>query len=91
MSKPLLKRFSNSECSLLLSVSNIHIYNLPNVQGPSPVQAVVQPSQVLSGHTSFVYALDSLSSGEIVSSGEDRSARVWKGEQSCLYKEILKN
>ncbi|MCO5583280.1 hypothetical protein L7F22_037190 [Adiantum nelumboides] len=63
---------------------NIHIYNLPNVQGPSPVQAVVQPSQVLSGHTSFVYALDSLSSGEIVSSGEDRSARVWKGEQSSL-------
>jgi phospholipase A-2-activating protein len=34
---------------------------------------------VLSGHTSFVYSVALLPSGEIVSGGEDRSVRVWKG------------
>ncbi|TFK42378.1 WD40-repeat-containing domain protein [Crucibulum laeve] len=32
----------------------------------------------LSGHTSFVYSLSVLPSGDIVSAGEDRSVRVWK-------------
>ncbi|KAG6837276.1 hypothetical protein H0H93_012281 [Arthromyces matolae] len=32
----------------------------------------------LSGHTSFVYSLSVLPSGDIVSGGEDRSVRVWK-------------
>lgn len=33
----------------------------------------------LSGHTSFVYSLSVLPNGDIVSAGEDRSVRVWKG------------
>ncbi|EIW84876.1 phospholipase A-2-activating protein [Coniophora puteana RWD-64-598 SS2] len=32
----------------------------------------------LSGHTSFVYSLSVLHTGDVVSSGEDRSVRVWK-------------
>ena len=32
----------------------------------------------LPGHTSFVYSLALLPSGDIVSGGEDRTARVWK-------------
>ncbi|KAG8835227.1 hypothetical protein FRC17_004789 [Serendipita sp. 399] len=32
----------------------------------------------LVGHTSFVYSLSILPTGELVSSGEDRSVRVWK-------------
>lgn len=41
-----------------------------------------QPLKTLSGHTSFVYSLSDLASpeGELVSSGEDRSLRVWRGE-----------
>lgn len=34
----------------------------------------------LSGHTSFVYSLSVLPSGDVVSGGEDRSVRVWRGE-----------
>lgn len=33
----------------------------------------------LHGHESFVYSIASLPSGELVSSGEDRTVRVWKG------------
>ncbi len=33
----------------------------------------------LHGHESFVYSLVSLPTGELVSSGEDRTVRVWKG------------
>jgi phospholipase A-2-activating protein len=33
----------------------------------------------LHGHESFIYSLASTPSGEIVSSGEDRTVRVWKG------------
>lgn len=33
----------------------------------------------LHGHESFVYCLISLPSGEMVSSGEDRTVRIWKG------------
>lgn len=35
----------------------------------------------LSGHTSFVYSLSVLPNGDIVSSGEDRTVRVWKGKR----------
>ena len=35
----------------------------------------------LYGHESFIYSLDYLPSGELVSSGEDRTVRVWKGTQ----------
>lgn len=35
----------------------------------------------LHGHESFIYSLTVLPSGEIVSSGEDRSVRVWQGTE----------
>ncbi|KAF6815511.1 polyubiquitin binding protein (doa1 ufd3) [Colletotrichum musicola] len=35
----------------------------------------------LFGHESFIYALTSLPSGELVSSGEDRTVRIWKGNE----------
>lgn len=34
----------------------------------------------LSGHTSFVYSLTVLTNGDIVSGGEDRTVRIWRGE-----------
>lgn len=33
----------------------------------------------LSGHTSFIYSLSVLPTGEIVSAGEDRTVRIWRG------------
>ena len=54
------------------------------------------PVYTLSGHTSFVYSLSVLPDGGIVSGGEDRSVRVWKGaspstmrstvSHTCLHK-----
>ncbi|KAL2062534.1 hypothetical protein VTL71DRAFT_6800 [Oculimacula yallundae] len=35
----------------------------------------------LLGHESFIYSLAALPSGELVSSGEDRTMRIWKGNQ----------
>lgn len=32
----------------------------------------------LSGHTSFIYSLAVLPSGDLISGGEDRSVRVWR-------------
>ncbi|KAL5614289.1 hypothetical protein BROUX41_004399 [Berkeleyomyces rouxiae] len=37
----------------------------------------------LAGHDSYVYSLAALPSGEIVSSGEDRTVRIWNGS-SCI-------
>lgn len=37
----------------------------------------------LHGHESFVYSLASLPTGELVSSGEDRTVRVWRGSE-CI-------
>lgn len=37
----------------------------------------------LNAHTSFVYSVSVLSTGELVSSGEDRSVRIWKGKKEC--------
>src|SRR6266511_4423042 len=39
----------------------------------------------LSGHESFVYSVDVLPTGEIVSSGEDRSIRVWRGLKKIFF------
>lgn len=33
----------------------------------------------LSGHTSFVYSVSVLPNGDLVSAGEDRSVRIWRG------------
>ncbi|KAL8652450.1 MAG: hypothetical protein Q9210_002677 [Variospora velana] len=35
----------------------------------------------LLGHESFIYSLTSLPSGELISSGEDRTLRVWNGDE----------
>ena len=35
----------------------------------------------LHGHENFVYSLAALPSGELVSSSEDRTARIWRGDQ----------
>lgn len=40
-------------------------------------------TSILKGHDSFIYSLALLPNGDIVSSGEDRTLRVWRGEQ-CL-------
>ncbi|RDA90314.1 hypothetical protein CP533_0395 [Ophiocordyceps camponoti-saundersi (nom. inval.)] len=37
----------------------------------------------LHGHESFVYSLAALPSGELVSSGEDRTVRIWRGSD-CI-------
>lgn len=37
----------------------------------------------LVGHENFIYSLDSLPSGELVSSGEDRTVRIWK-DNECI-------
>ena len=36
----------------------------------------------LSGHTSFVYSLSVLPNGDIVSGGEDRTVRIWRGKSA---------
>lgn len=57
---------------------NIHLYSL---HGAASSEAKsIQPVQVLSGHTSFVYSLATVPGGrgELVSAGEDRSVRVWR-------------
>jgi len=43
----------------------------------------------LSGHTSFVYSLSILPNGDVVSGGEDRTVRVWKGEFDCPFPSFL--
>jgi phospholipase A-2-activating protein len=42
------------------------------------------PLSVLNGHDSFVYSLALLPNGDLASSGEDRTVRIWKGE-AFLY------
>ncbi|RAH81833.1 polyubiquitin binding protein [Aspergillus japonicus CBS 114.51] len=55
------------------SASNDGVIRLHTIQG----QLVGE----LHGHESFIYSLASLPSGELVSSGEDRTVRVWNGMQ----------
>ena len=45
----------------------------------------------LSGHTSFVYSLSVLSSGDIISAGEDRTVRVWKGADRHQERKFKRN
>ncbi|KAJ9477799.1 Protein DOA1 [Pseudozyma hubeiensis] len=58
---------------------NINLYSLHNAS-TSAGSAPIQPVQTLSGHTSFVYSLATIpgGKGELVSSGEDRSIRIWR-------------
>lgn len=58
---------------------NINIYSLQDAS-TSAGSAPIQPVQTLSGHTSFVYSVETIpgGKGELVSSGEDRSVRIWR-------------
>lgn len=60
---------------------NIHLYSLHGASS-SAGSAPIQPVQTLSGHTSFVYSLATIPGGrgELVSSGEDRSVRIWRDD-----------
>lgn len=42
----------------------------------------------LSGHTSFVYSLSVLPSGDVVSGGEDRSVRVWRSKSNFSFTNV---
>lgn len=55
------------------SAGNDGIIRLFTIQGKQVAE--------LHGHESFIYSLDVLPSGELVSSGEDRTVRVWNGTQ----------
>jgi phospholipase A-2-activating protein len=61
---------SNATGADFASAGNDGIIRLWNFQGE-----IAQ----LHGHESFIYCLDALPSGELVSSGEDRSLRIWRG------------
>lgn len=41
----------------------------------------------LEGHTSFVYSLAVTSRGDIISGGEDRAVRIWRG--TCFHSSCL--
>lgn len=57
----------------IASASNDGTLRLWNLKG--------QQLAELHGHESFVYSLAALPSGELVSSGEDRTVRVWRGSE----------
>ncbi|EER40669.1 ubiquitin homeostasis protein lub1 [Histoplasma capsulatum H143] len=59
----------------IASASNDGIIRLWTLQGLQVAE--------LCGHESFIYALATLPSGEIVSSGEDRTVRIWSGDR-CI-------
>lgn len=61
--------------SQIASASNDGIIRLWTLQGLQVAE--------LCGHESFIYALATLPSGEIVSSGEDRTVRIWNGDR-CI-------
>ncbi|KAI9793564.1 MAG: hypothetical protein M1816_007997 [Peltula sp. TS41687] len=57
------------------SASNDGVIRLWSVEG--------QQFGELRGHESFIYSLASLPTGELISSGEDRTVRIWQGN-SCI-------
>lgn len=59
----------------IASASNDGIIRLWKLNG--------QQVEELHGHESFIYSLAGLPTGELVSSGEDRTVRVWRGAE-CI-------
>ncbi|EFP78728.2 uncharacterized protein PGTG_04684 [Puccinia graminis f. sp. tritici CRL 75-36-700-3] len=47
-----------------------------------------QAVRVMDGHDSFIYSLSSMPSGEIVSSGEDRTVRIWDPSSGQLTQTV---
>lgn len=39
---------------------------------------------MINGHSSFIYSVSILSTGEIVSAGEDRAVKIWNTKGECL-------
>ncbi|CEJ60260.1 Putative Complex: Ufd3p is an in vivo ligand of Cdc48p [Penicillium brasilianum] len=66
---------SNPTGAHFASASNDGVIRLYTLQGNLVAS--------LHGHESFVYSLAALPSGELVSSGEDRTVRIWQGTQ-CI-------
>jgi phospholipase A-2-activating protein len=66
---------SNPTGAQFASASNDGIIRLYTLQGNLVAS--------LHGHESFVYSLAALPSGDLVSSGEDRTVRIWQGTQ-CI-------
>ncbi|KAJ5785920.1 uncharacterized protein N7503_011132 [Penicillium pulvis] len=64
---------SNPSGAQFASASNDGIIRLYTLKGELVAS--------LHGHESFVYSLAALPSGELVSAGEDRTVRVWNGNQ----------
>ncbi|RAL02080.1 WD repeat PLAP family protein [Aspergillus ibericus CBS 121593] len=64
---------SNPTGAHFASASNDGVIRLFTIQG----QLVGE----IHGHESFIYSLAALPSGELVSSGEDRTVRIWEGTQ----------
>lgn len=64
---------SNPTGAHFASASNDGVIRLFSLQGELIAE--------LHGHESFIYSLAALPSGELVSSGEDRTVRVWNGTQ----------
>lgn len=59
----------------LASASNDGVIRLWDLQG--------RQFGELRGHESFIYSLGSLPTGELISSGEDRTVKIWQGS-SCI-------
>jgi phospholipase A-2-activating protein len=69
-----------ASCSNDRFVDCVHLFEATN-KAASEIRVWTFGGDVvytLPGHTSFVYSLALLPSGDIVSGGEDRTARVWK-------------
>ncbi|OAV86226.1 hypothetical protein PTTG_01746 [Puccinia triticina 1-1 BBBD Race 1] len=47
-----------------------------------------QAVRVMDGHDSFIYSLSSMPSGEIISSGEDRTVRIWDPSSGQLTQTV---
>lgn len=73
--RALVKVEGHSTGAQIASASNDGVIRLWTLQGRLVGE--------LHGHESFIYSLAVLPSGEIVSSGEDRSVRVWK-DTECV-------